>query len=364
MGVGNRLKTPTQHPKHHMLYSLARPLLFCLDPETAHTVSLRAADLAQQLGLLRGTTLPGRTVSMMGLNLPNGVGLAAGLDKNAAHIDALATLGFGFIEVGTVTPRPQPGNPLPRVFRLAQANALINRFGFNNLGLDVFLANIQRTQWRGILGINIGKNFDTPIEHAEDDYALCLERVYTHAHYVTINISSPNTRGLRGLQEKSGLDTLLSRLISTRRQLEQQHGKRVPLALKIAPDLVPEQIADIADAVRTHRIDAVIATNTSIQRTGVEGLPHAQETGGLSGAPIKPQATLVLRALATALAGEIPLIGVGGICSGTDALDKVAAGAQAVQLYTGLIYRGPSLVRECVTALANAPTPSDYVTNT
>jgi dihydroorotate dehydrogenase len=331
-----------------MLYRLARPFLFSLDPETAHRLTLKSADLFS--GLL-GMTLPVRPVHAMGLEFPNPVGLAAGLDKNAEHIDALAALGFGFIEVGTVTPRPQPGNPKPRIFRLPQANALINRFGFNNVGVDAFLANVKRTRWRGVLGINIGKNFDTPMDKAADDYVFCLERVYTAASYVTINISSPNTKGLRGLQEKPELDALLGRIAATRERLVERHGRRVPLALKVAPDLDATQIADIAAVVRTHRFDAVIATNTSVSRDGVEGLPHSTEQGGLSGAPVRTRATAVLAVLAKALAGEIPLIGSGGILSGADAAERIATGASLVQLYTGLIYRGPALVAECAAAI-------------
>jgi len=332
-----------------MMYSLVRPLLFSLDPETAHAVTLRSADL---LGSLLGSAIPPNPVRMMGLEFPNPVGLAAGLDKDAAHIDALAALGFGFIEVGTVTPRPQPGNPRPRIFRLPQANALINRFGFNNVGVAALLANVTRARWRGILGINIGKNFDTPLEKAADDYVHCLERVYTVASYVTINISSPNTKGLRGLQEKSELDALLGRIAASRERLADAHGKRVPLVLKVAPDLEGPQIADIAAAVRTHRIDAMIATNTTLSRDGVAGLPHGAEQGGLSGAPVKARATAVLAALARELAGEVPLIGAGGILCGADAVEKVQAGATMVQLYTGLVYRGPGLVAECASALA------------
>ena len=332
-----------------MLYRLLRPLLFLLDPETAHSLTLKSAGL---FGGLLGTRIASQPLRMMGLEFPNPVGLAAGLDKNAEHIDALAALGFGFIEVGTVTPRPQPGNPRPRIFRLAGANALINRFGFNNIGVDAFLANVERARWRGVLGINIGKNFDTPIERAADDYVHCLERVYAAASYVTLNVSSPNTKGLRGLQEKSGLDALLARIASSRERLADKHGRRVPLVLKIAPDLEGAQIADIAAAVRTHRIDAMIATNTSVSREGVEGLPHAAEQGGLSGAPIRARATAVLAALATELAGEVPLIGAGGILHGADAAEKIAAGASLVQIYTGLIYRGPALVAECAAAMA------------
>jgi dihydroorotate dehydrogenase len=334
-----------------MLYSLVRPLLFSLDPETAHGFTLRSADLFAGSGLLGPGTIVSTPVRVMGLEFPNPVGLAAGLDKNADHIDAMAALGFGFLEVGTVTPRPQPGNPRPRLFRLPEAEALINRFGFNNVGVDAFLRNVARARWRGVLGINIGKNFDTPMERAAEDYVSCLEKVYTAASYVTINISSPNTKGLRGLQEKAELDALLGRIVAARERLAERHGRRVPLALKIAPDLDATQIADIAATVRAQRIDAVIATNTSLSREGVEGLAHAGEQGGLSGAPIRARATAVLSALARALAGEVPLIGAGGILTGAHAAEKRDAGAALVQVYTGLIYRGPALVRDCVNAL-------------
>jgi dihydroorotate dehydrogenase len=331
-----------------MLYALARPLLFALDAELAHQLTLELSDAPLRFGLLRVARAPGTPVRVMGLDFPNAVGLAAGLDKNAAHIDALARLGFGFLEVGTVTPRAQPGNAKPRLFRLPAAQALINRMGFNNVGLDEFVANLARASWRGVLGINIGKNFDTPMEKAGDDYAMCLERVYARASYVTINVSSPNTQGLRALQGKDELEPLLARLVALRQRLADQQGRRVPLALKVAPDLDAAQVQGIADAVRRHRIDAVIATNTSLDRAGVQGLPHADEVGGLSGAPIRARATAALAALAAALKGEVPLIGAGGILSGADAAAKIAAGASLVQLYTGLIYRGPDLVAECV----------------
>ena len=285
----------------------------------------------------------------MGLEFPNPVGLAAGLDKDAAHIDALARMGFGFIEVGTVTPRPQPGNAKPRLFRLEKKQAIINRFGFNNVGLDAFLDNVRRARWKGILGINIGKNAVTPAEHAADDYAIGLERVYPDASYVTINISSPNTKGLRGLQEKDALDALLERLARVRNRLAALFGKRVPLVLKVAPDLDASQIESIAAAVVRHGLDGVIATNTSLSRDGVEGLAHASEAGGLSGAPILERSTTVLRELKKHLP-DTTLIGAGGIMSGADAAAKFQAGAALVQLYSGLIYRGPGLVGECVSA--------------
>jgi dihydroorotate dehydrogenase len=326
------------------LYGLARPLLFALDPETAHRFTLRLSDF------LSFPAVPSAPVEVMGLRFPNPVGLAAGLDKDAAHIDALARMGFGFLEVGTVTPRPQPGNPRPRLFRLAEKEAIINRFGFNNVGVDEFVRNVGRARWKGVLGINIGKNADTPAERAADDYAIGFEKVYSSASYVTINISSPNTKNLRDLQQDEQLNALLARLSSLRKDLEQRHGKRVPLALKIAPDLEDMQIASIADAVRRHRIDALIATNTSTSREGIEGLRHAAQAGGLSGAPITRRSTLVLGQFRKALGNEVPLIGAGGIMSGADAAGKRSAGAALVQLYTGLIYRGPALVSECVSA--------------
>ncbi|HVJ11219.1 MAG TPA: quinone-dependent dihydroorotate dehydrogenase [Burkholderiales bacterium] len=324
------------------LYRLARPLLFSLDPETAHRAGLRLSALSPK----RTFAAP---VSVMGLEFPNPVGLAAGLDKDAAHIDALARLGFGFIEVGTVTPRPQPGNPRPRLFRIPEKQGIVNRFGFNNVGLDRFVTNLRAARWKGILGINIGKNADTPVEQAADDYAVGLERVYPDASYVTINISSPNTKGLRGLQDKEALDALLERLARVRERLAGLFGRRVPLVLQVAPDLDASQIESIAAAVVRHGLDGVIATNTSVSREGVEGLPHAAEAGGLSGAPIRGAATRVLKQLSSLLP-DTTLVGAGGIASGADAAEKFAAGAALVQLYTGLIYRGPELVGECVSA--------------
>jgi dihydroorotate dehydrogenase len=329
-----------------MLYALARPFLFALDPEVAHRITLRLADF-----LPLHSRVAAAPVKAMGLEFPNPVGLAAGLDKDAAHIDALAALGFGFIEVGTVTPRAQPGNAQPRLFRLPQAEALINRFGFNNVGVDAFLENRLRARWRGIVAVNIGKNAATPVERAADDYAHCFEKVYPHAAYVTVNVSSPNTQNLRGLQEEHQLNALLSRLVALREILMDRHSRHVPLALKVAPDLEEPQVRAIADAVRRHRIEALVATNTSLSREGVEGLPRAVEAGGLSGAPIRARSTAVLARFSQLLKGETALIGCGGILSGSHAAEKVAAGAALVQLYTGLIYRGPRLVAECVEAL-------------
>lgn len=288
----------------------------------------------------------------MGLTFPNALGLAAGLDKNGAYIDPLAALGFGFIEVGTVTPRAQPGNPKPRLFRVPAAQGIINRFGFNNDGVDVLVENVKRATYRGILGINIGKNFDTPIEKATDDYLICLRKVYAHASYITVNISSPNTKNLRQLQDADALQGLLAALKAEQEKLAQAQGKYVPIALKIAPDLTPEQVTEIADLLLRHRLDAVIATNTTLSREDVAGLLNAEEAGGLSGAPVREKSTTVIRQLSTILKNEIPIIGVGGILSGADAEDKMAAGASLVQVYSGLIYRGPELVGEVCRTLA------------
>ena len=340
-----------------MLYCLVRPLLFSLDPETAHDLTMHALARAARTGLLslvmpKAAACAPRTV--MGLSFPNPVGLAAGLDKNGACIDGLAALGFGFIEIGTATPRPQVGNPKPRLFRLPQAQAMINRLGFNNLGIDHLIANVQRAAYRGILGINIGKNFDTPLERAAEDYLICWRKAYPHASYVTINISSPNTQNLRALQGAEALDALLAQLKAEQARLADQHGKYVPLALKIAPDLDLGQIQTIAECLVRHRIDGVIATNSTTAREGVAGLPHAEETGGLSGAPLRDKSTAAIRALHQALDGALPIIGVGGILTGAHAQEKIAAGAQLVQIYTGLIYRGPDLVAESVQALCSA----------
>jgi len=335
-----------------MLYSLARSLLFSLPPETAHHLSLTGISLAERLGVLPlPPVMPGGPVSLMGLSFPNPVGLAAGLDKNGDHIDGLAALGFGFIEIGTVTPRPQPGNPRPRLFRLPQATAIINRMGFNNLGVDHLVSQVEKTRYRGILGINIGKNFDTPVEKAADDYLACLDRVYAHASYVTVNISSPNTQGLRSLQSGDALSGLLEPLKNRQQQLASQHGRHVPLVVKIAPDLTKENVEVIASQLRRFEIDGVIATNTTISREGVQGLPHADETGGLSGAPVRASSTRVLRELVQALDGALPVMGVGGITDGVSAAEKISAGADLVQIYTGFIYRGPALIHEAAQAI-------------
>ncbi|BCK88314.1 dihydroorotate dehydrogenase (quinone) [Sideroxyarcus emersonii] len=335
------------------MFQLLRPALFALDPETAHHATLDALKAAHCLGTLplvvkRPESDP-RTV--MGLTFPNPVGLAAGLDKNGGYIDPLAALGFGFIEIGTVTPRPQPGNPKPRLFRLPQAQGIINRMGFNNDGVDKLIENVRQAKFKGVLGINIGKNADTPIGKAAEDYLIGLRKVYAHASYVAINISSPNTKNLRQLQGGDELDALLAQLKAEQKKLAQQHGKYVPLAVKIAPDLDGDQIRQIAALLIKHRIDGVIATNTTLSREGVENLPHGNETGGLSGAPVREKSTAVIRQLAAELQGALPIIGVGGILKGSDALEKMQAGAALVQMYSGMIYRGWELVSECAAAI-------------
>ena len=334
-------------------YPLLRPLLFSLDAETAHNATLHGLDFIHALGFSRmlGQNIECEPRSVMGIRFPNAVGLAAGLDKNGAHIEGLADLGFGFIEIGTITPRPQPGNPKPRIFRLPSAQGIINRMGFNNDGVDKLIENVDRANYKGVLGINIGKNADTPIENAADDYLICLRKVYTRATYITVNISSPNTKNLRQLQQSDEFDSLLAQLKAEQTLLADKYGKYVPIAVKIAPDLEPPQVQDIAAKLVKHQLDGVIATNTTLSRTGVESLKHGNEAGGLSGAPVRAKSTRVIRELATALDGALPIIGVGGIFSATDAEEKIQAGASLVQLYSGLIYRGPDLVGECVRAL-------------
>jgi dihydroorotate dehydrogenase len=330
-----------------LLYQLAKPLLFRLDPETAHDLTLKSLARAHRFGMLVSKQFIAKQATLaMGLAFPNPVGLAAGLDKNGAYIDALAALGFGFIEIGTVTPRPQPGNPRPRMFRLVEEEAIINRMGFNNQGVDQLIENVKSSRYRGILGINIGKNFDTPIECAADDYLACLEKIYEFASYITVNISSPNTKNLRQLQQETEFDALLAALKQKQKLLETQHGKYVPLAIKIAPDLNDAEIDMIADRLLAHRIDGVIATNTTLSRAGVESSRHRQETGGLSGKPLQHAATSVVRRLAQQLKGRIPIIGVGGIMSAAAAKEKFDAGATLIQIYSGLICRGPDLIRD------------------
>jgi len=336
-----------------MFYELARKALFSIDPETAHELSLESLRLGHRLGATRLLCRSHRQpVTCMGLEFSNPVGMAPGMDKNGDYFEALGGLGFGFVEIGTVTPRPQPGNPRPRVFRLTDAQGMINRLGFNNKGVDHLVRRVKNHQFKGILGINIGKNFDTPIENAADDYLHCLEKVYPYADYITVNISSPNTKNLRDLQGEDELDGLLGRISERRSELADEHGRRVPLAVKVAPDLEDDTLPVIAEVVSRHRMDAVIATNTTITRDGVEGLKHAEETGGLSGAPLKPKADKVLAAFRALLPENVALIGVGGITRGQDAVDKLELGADLVQFYTGMVYRGPELVNECLQAIA------------
>ncbi|MFT4247314.1 MAG: quinone-dependent dihydroorotate dehydrogenase [Pseudomonas sp.] len=336
------------------MYSLARPFLFALDAERAHGLGLHGLELAYRTGtspLLasRPTPLP---TPAFGLEFPNPVGLAAGLDKNGEHIDALLALGFGFVEIGTVTPRPQPGNPRPRMFRLAEHQAIINRMGFNNLGVDVLVRNVERSRRRGgLLGINIGKNKDTPNEEASRDYRHCLERIYPLADYVTVNISSPNTAGLRELQEEQALRQLIGDLREAQEALSARHGRRVPMLVKVAPDLDERDIDAAARVLSDLSVDGVVATNTTVARPRVEGHPHAGQAGGLSGAPLLEPSTLVLRRLRARLPESIPLVGVGGVTSAADAAAKIAAGAALVQLYSGFVFRGPALVGESVEAI-------------
>jgi dihydroorotate dehydrogenase len=335
-------------------YSLIRPILFRINPEWAHHLTLRGIRLAHSAGLsiLYAHAPVSDPVELFGLRFANRVGLAAGLDKNGEAIDALAAMGFGFIEVGTVTPRAQPGNPTPRMFRLPQAQALINRMGFNNAGLEVFLRNVRRSHRSVPIGLNIGKNASTPVEQALDDYRLGLQAVYAEADYVSINISSPNTKNLRQLQQDDALHALLRGLAATREQLAQQYGRQVPMLLKIAPDLEDPDIDLIAAQLLEHGLDGVIATNTTVARDAVAGLPRADEPGGLSGAPLRAASTRVVARLRQRLGRGFPIIGVGGILRGEDAVEKLRAGADLVQLYTGLIYRGPALVPECALAMA------------
>jgi dihydroorotate dehydrogenase len=333
------------------MYSTLRPLLFSLEPEVAHGLTLYALGVAQRSNLMRFVAQPPPAdlpVRVFGIDFPNPVGLAAGLDKNGEHLDALGALGFGFIEIGTVTPRPQPGNPKPRMFRLPEHEAIINRMGFNNTGVDALVRNVEQAQWRGVLGINIGKNKDTPNEHAANDYLACLERVYPLASYVTVNVSSPNTPGLRDLQEGDSLQRLIAMLMEAREKLAGQHGARKPVLLKIAPDLDDTQMDAIASALAGSGIDGLICTNTTVDRTGVARALYANEQGGLSGKPLFEKSTAVLRGMARRLGDRIPLIGVGGVLTGSDAADKITAGAKLVQIYSGMIYRGPWLITECV----------------
>ncbi|UGB47144.1 quinone-dependent dihydroorotate dehydrogenase [Frateuria edaphi] len=332
------------------MYDHVRPLLFALDAETAHRLTLYALGVAHRsnLGRFVANAPEDLPVTAFGVRFPNPVGLAAGLDKNAAHIDELGALGFGFLEVGTVTPRPQPGNPKPRMFRLPAHEAIINRLGFNNEGVDALVRNVEASSYRGVLGINIGKNKDTPNERAVDDYLFCLERVYRHATYITVNISSPNTQGLRDLQEEATLRRFIETLREAQERLGSQSGARKPMLLKIAPDLAEAELDGMAEVLRTAGIDGVICTNTTIDHSAVAGDPHGQEAGGLSGKPLFARSTEVLRGMRARLGPGVPIVGVGGILDGSDAVEKLEAGANLVQVYSGLIYRGPRLVAECV----------------
>jgi len=336
------------------MYSLIRPLLFSLPPERAHHITLATLNTLEKLHLahfLFGTNTASKPQTVMGITFPNALGLAAGLDKNADYVDGLGALGFGFIEVGTITPRPQSGNPQPRLFRLPKKNALINRMGFNNAGVETLIANVKKQQYKGILGINIGKNFDTALENAVDDYVICLEKVYPYADYITVNISSPNTPGLRTLQHGDELNVMLAKLKLTQLALQKQHDRYVSIAVKIAPDMDEDAIYAVANALIEHDIDGVIATNTTLERTAVQGLNHADEQGGLSGAPLTEKSTEVIKQLHTALAGKLPIIAVGGIQSAADAQAKLDAGASLVQIYTGLVYQGPALVKNILRSL-------------
>ena len=351
------------YPMALLPYALARPFLFGLDAETAHELTM--ASLARTQGTPLAMAYCGMRVDdpieLAGLKFANRVGLAAGLDKNARCIDGLAAMGFGFVEVGTVTPKAQSGNPKPRMFRLPEANALINRLGFNNEGLDAFIANVQKSKVRQassktslVLGLNIGKNASTPIENAVDDYLICLDGVYPHADYVTVNISSPNTKNLRALQSDEALDALLSAIARRRDKLVSQHGKRVPIFVKIAPDLDAAQVEVIAATLKRHEMDGVVATNTTLAREAVKGMRHAEEVGGLSGAPVLAASNRVIGQLRAALGKGFPIIGVGGVMSGADAVSKIRAGADVMQIYTGLIYKGPELVKEAANGIKNS----------
>ncbi|MDK4577806.1 quinone-dependent dihydroorotate dehydrogenase [Kingella kingae] len=337
-----------------MLYDLIRPLVFNFAPEQAHGLTLKTLARAEKCGVLPRVNPHTQPTTLMGLALPNPIGLAAGMDKNGECIDGLAALGFGFIEIGTVTPRPQAGNPKPRLFRSPEHQAIINRMGFNNDGIDQMIRNIARSQYRGVLGINIGKNATTPIENAADDYLICLEKAYAHASYITVNISSPNTQNLRSLQGGDELSKLLTALKNKQAALATQHSRYVPLAVKIAPDLDGAQIADIAHVVLQTEMDGIIATNTTIDKSALGASPLAQEAGGLSGAPVREPSNRVLKALAQELASKVPIIAAGGVLSGKDAAEKIQLGATAVQIYSGMVYRGPELVKECLTAVQAA----------
>lgn len=336
-----------------MLYRIAREFLFMQDPEKVHEITIKGLKLtgSTPLSCLYGQKLPSKPVTVMGLKFDNPVGLAAGLDKNGECIDALAAMGFGHIEVGTVTPRPQPGNEKPRLFRIVESEAIINRMGFNNDGVDKLIENVKRAKYKGILGINIGKNKDTPIEKGNEDYLICMDKVYQYASYIAINISSPNTPGLRTLQYGEALDDLLGSLKTRQAELAEQHDKYVPLAVKIAPDLTHDELSQVAESLVKHKLDGVIATNTTLDRTLVHDMPHACEAGGLSGRPLQNASTEIIRQLAILLDGKLPIIGVGGIDSVVSAKEKFLAGAELIQVYSGFIYNGPKLVKNIVKSL-------------
>ena len=335
------------------MYKLTRSALFCLSAETAHDFAMEMISAGERLGLTRliSPTVPLKPREVMGLTFNNPVGLAAGLDKNGECIDGLGSLGFGFLELGTVTPVGQPGNPKPRMFRIPEREALINRMGFNNLGVDQLVANVQKSRYKGVIGINIGKNLTTAVEDANRDYLTCLRKVYPHAGYVAVNLSSPNTPGLRKLQYGDALKSLLSALKEEQALLAKEHGRQVPLAIKIAPDMTNEEIAAVAAELVSYELDGVIATNTTLDRDKVSGFATAEEAGGLSGAPLSDKSTEVIRLLASELSGKLPIIGVGGIMDAQTAADKIKAGASLVQIYSGFIYKGPELIREAAEAV-------------
>lgn len=336
-----------------MLYSAIRKMMFQFDPEFIHDLTIKSFNFTgnSPLKAVYQQNVANKPVEVMGITFPNPVGLSAGLDKNGECIQGFSALGFGFVEIGTVTPRPQPGNPKPRIFRLEQANAIINRMGFNNKGVDYLVDQVRKAKFDGVLGINIGKNKDTPEENAKDDYIYCMRKVYDFSSYITVNISSPNTPGLRSLQYGEALNELLAALKVEQKSLAEKYNKYVPVAVKIAPDLTEEEVNGIAECLIANEIDAVIATNTTLARDKVNHLKHGDEAGGLSGEPVKEQSTQVIKMLATALNGKLPIIGVGGIHSAEDAKEKLAAGASLVQLYTGFIYQGPSLIKDIIEAI-------------
>jgi len=336
-----------------MIYSAIRNIFFQFDAETIHNLTLKGLRRTSStpLNLLYKQTITDKPVTIMGIDFPNPVGLAAGLDKNGECINAFSAMGFGFVEIGTITPLPQSGNNKPRIFRLPEAEAVINRMGFNNKGVNYLIDQVRTAKFQGVLGINIGKNKETPDEKAKDDYIYCMRKVYNFASYITVNISSPNTPGLRSLQYGAALDDLLLALKQEQKILSEQYGKYVPIAVKIAPDLNEEEVQSIAESLISNGIDGVIATNTTLSREGVEGLEYANEQGGLSGQPVKEKSTTVIRLLAKALNNQLPIIGVGGIGSAEDAKEKIAAGASLVQIYTGFIYKGPTLIKDIINKL-------------